>query len=258
MTEKREPMKHVAVAVGRVARVTLQRPPVNVLNLEMLGELERTFRELIPSEPAVVVLEAEGRAFCAGVDIADHTEDRVGGMLEVFHSVFAAMNALDVPLVALVKGAALGGGCELVCACDMVLASRSATFGQPEIKVGVFPPVAAVELQRVVGPRRAAEMILTGEPFSAQQAAAIGLVNRVLPDEEFDQQAEAFLGLLSRHSRPVLSFTKQALRLGRNQTLEQALPELEVLYLDKLMQTQDAREGIRAFMEKRPPRFQDL
>jgi cyclohexa-1,5-dienecarbonyl-CoA hydratase len=258
MKEEGGAMEHVDVVQGRVARVILRRPPLNVLNLEMLGELERAFRELIPTEPALVVLAAEGRAFSAGVDIADHTEDRVGGMLEIFHSVFVAMGALDVPLVALVQGPALGGGCELVTACDLVLASRSATFGQPEIKVGVFPPVAAVELQQVVGARRAAEMLFTGEPFSAQQAAAIGLVNRVLPDESFAEQAEAFLGLISRHSRPVLSFTKQALRLGRGRTLEEALPDLEVLYLDKLMQTQDAREGIRAFMEKRPPVFGDF
>lgn len=250
-------MKHVRLEEGRVARVILQRPPVNVLNIEMLAELERTFRELPASEPAVVVLSGEGRAFCAGVDITDHTEDRVGGMLEVFHSVFAAMAVLDVPIIAKVQGAALGGGCELIAACDLVLASRSAKFGQPEIQVGAFPPVAAVELPRVMGPRRAAEMIFTGEPWTADDAAAAGLVNRVYDDEEFAQKAEEFVQLVSRHSRPVLSFTKQAITLGRGRTLAEALPDLEVLYLDKLMQTQDAREGLRAFMEKRPPRFQD-
>jgi len=250
-------MKYVRLEEGRVARVVLQRPPVNVLNIEMLAELERTFRELPASEPAVVVLAGDGRAFCAGVDITDHTEDRVGGMLEIFHSVFAAMAVLDVPLIAQVQGAALGGGCELITACDIVLASRSAKFGQPEIQVGSFPPVAAVELQRVVGPRRAAEMIFTGEPWTADEAAAAGLVNRVYPDEEFAQRTEEFVQLVSRHSRPVLSFTKQALTLSQGRTLAEALPELEVLYLDKLMQTQDAREGLQAFMDKRPPRFRD-
>jgi cyclohexa-1,5-dienecarbonyl-CoA hydratase len=250
-------MKHVRLEEGRVARVILQRPPVNVLNIEMLAELERTFRELPAAEPAVVVLSGEGRAFCAGVDITDHTEDRVGGMLEIFHSVFGAMELLDVPLVAQVQGAALGGGCELITACDIVLASRSAKFGQPEIQVGAFPPVAAVELPRVIGPRRAAEMIFTGEPWTADEAAAAGLVNRVYPDDDFAQAAEEFVQLISRHSRAVLSHTKQALAVGRGRTLAEALPELEVLYLDKLMQTQDAREGLKAFMEKRPPRFRD-
>jgi cyclohexa-1,5-dienecarbonyl-CoA hydratase len=208
-------------------------------------------------EPAVVVLAGEGRAFCAGVDISDHTEDRVGGMLEIFHSIFAAMAALDVPIIAEVQGAALGGGCELITACDMVLASRSAKFGQPEVLVGALPPVAAVELQRVMGPRRAAEMIFTGEPWTADEAAAAGLVNRVYADDEFAQKVEEFIQLVSRNSRPVLSFAKQALNLGRGRTLAEALPELEVIYLDKLMQTADAREGLQAFMEKRPPRFQD-
>jgi cyclohexa-1,5-dienecarbonyl-CoA hydratase len=250
-------MKHVRLEKGRVTRVILQRPPVNILDLEMLGELERAFREVPAAEPAVVVLCAEGRAFSAGVDITDHTEDRVGGMLELFHSVFAAIAAVDVPVIGLVQGAALGGGCELATACDLILAARSAKFGQPEIRVGVFPPVAAVELQRVIGPRRAAEVLLTGEPLSADEAAAAGLVNRVFPDEEFPQAAEQFIETISRHSRPVLSFTKQALALGRGRALAEALPEIEVLYLDKLMQTQDAREGLKAFLEKRPARFQD-
>jgi cyclohexa-1,5-dienecarbonyl-CoA hydratase len=249
--------EHLTVETGRVARLTLNRPPLNVLNLEMLGEMDRALQEIVPTEPAVIVLAAQGKAFSAGVDIADHTEDRVGGMLELFHSVFRTMAGIDAPILALVQGAALGGGCELITACDLVLAAESATFGQPEIKVGAFPPVAAVELPRIVGARRAAEMLLTGDTLTARQAAAAGLVNRVVPDAEFEQESERFVSRVSRHSRPVLAFTKQAMRLSAGRTLEEALPELEVLYLDKLMRTQDAREGLTAFLEKRKPTFRD-
>jgi cyclohexa-1,5-dienecarbonyl-CoA hydratase len=250
-------LQYVAVDSGRVARITLNRPPLNVLNLEMLAELDRAFKKVAAEQPAVLVLAAEGKAFSAGVDIADHTEDKVGGMLELFHNVFHTMNDMDAPIIALVQGAALGGGCELITACDMVLAASSAKFGQPEILVGAFPPVAAVELPRVVGVRRAAEMLLTGEGLDAAAAAAAGLINHVFADDTFAAEAERFINKVSRNSGAVLAYTKEAMRMGRGRSLAEALPDLETLYLDKLMQTHDAREGLSAFMEKRRPDFQD-
>jgi cyclohexa-1,5-dienecarbonyl-CoA hydratase len=251
-------LQHVAVAGGRVARITLRRPPLNVLNLEMLGELNRAFTHVASEQPAVVVLAAEGKAFSAGVDIADHTEDKVGGMLELFHKIFLTMDGMDAPIIALVQGAALGGGCELIMACDLVLAAHSATFGQPEIRVGAFPPVAAVELPRIVGARRAAEMLFTGEGLDAGAAAAAGLINHAFPADTFAAEAEKFIGKVSRNSGVVLAYTKQAIRMGRGRTLAEALPDLETLYLDKLMKSHDAREGLTAFMEKRRPEFKDL
>ncbi|MCZ6650602.1 MAG: enoyl-CoA hydratase-related protein [Acidobacteria bacterium] len=250
-------LQHVAVENDRVARITLRRPPLNVLNLEMLAELGQAFTSVSRDRPAVVVLAAEGKIFSAGVDIADHTEEKVGGMLELFHAIFRTMADLDAPVIALAQGAALGGGCELITACDLVVAAESARFGQPEIRVGAFPPVAAVELPMAMGPRRAAEMLFTGETLSAEEAAAGGLINQVFPDATFAADAAAYVELVSRHSGPVLAYTKEALRLGRGRTLQEALPDLETLYLDKLMKTQDAREGLKAFMEKRRPNFQD-
>jgi len=250
-------LQHVAVEKGRVTRITLRRPPLNVLNLAMLAELRQAFTSVSRGRPAVVVLAADGKAFSAGVDIADHTEANVGGMLELFHAIFHTMADLDAPVIALVQGAALGGGCELISACDLVVAAASARFGQPEIRVGAFPPVAAVELPRAMGPRHAAEMLFTGETISADQAAAGGLINRVFPDATFAADAATYIELVSRHSGPVLAYTKEALRLGRGRTLQEALPDLETLYLDKLMKTHDAREGLDAFMEKRQPQFQD-
>ena len=221
-------LQHVAIDSGRVARITLRRPPLNVLNLEMLAELDRAFTQVAAEQPAVVILAAEGKAFSAGVDIADHTEDKVGGMLELFHNVFHTMNGIDAPIIALVQGAALGGGCELITACDMVLAARSARFGQPEILVGAFPPVAAVELPRVIGPRRAAEMLLTGETLDAAAAAAAGLINHVFADENFADEAERFIQKVSRNSGAVLAFTKEAMRMGRGRTLAESLPDLKI------------------------------
>ena len=251
-------LRHVRVDSSRVARLVLKRPPLNVMNLEMLAEMRRGLEEAARAEPAVLVLAAEGRAFSAGVDVADHTEDKVARMLETFHGIFRILERTQAPIVALVKGAALGGGCELVMACDLVLAARSATFGQPEIQLGAFPPVAALLLPHLIGERRASELLLTGEPLSAEEAAGAGLINRVFPDEEFDAQAEEFLVRLARHSRAVLALTKAAIRLGRGRPFSEALPEVESLYLNKLMKTHDAREGIAAFMEKRPPDYKDV
>ena len=250
-------LQHVRVETGRVARLVLDRPPVNVMNLEMMGEMRRGLDEIVACDPAVVIIAGEGRAFTAGVDVADHTEDKVAGMLHLFHGIFRCLDGVEAPVVALVKGAALGGGCELVTACDLVLAAHSAKFGQPEIRLGAFPPVAAVELPRAVGLRRAAEMLLTGETLSASEAQNAGLVNHVFDDTEFDERAEAFIGLLARHSRPVLAMTKAAMRMGRGRPLHEALPDIEHLYMDRLMKTHDAREGIAAFMDKRPPAFRD-
>lgn len=250
-------LQHVKVDSGRVARITMNRPPVNVLNLEMLAELGRAFAHVATISPAVVVLDATGKAFSAGVDIADHTEDKVGGMLELFHGIFHTMAAMDAPIIGIVQGAALGGGCELIAACDLVVAAESATFGQPEIRVGAFPPVAAVELPRILGPRRAAEMLYTGEAMTAAEAVQAGLINRTFPNATFTEDAAAYVKLVSRNSGAVLSCTKEAVRLGQGRNLQEALPDLETLYLDKLMHTHDAREGLTAFMEKRKPDFKD-
>ncbi|MFQ5719737.1 MAG: enoyl-CoA hydratase/isomerase family protein, partial [Acidobacteriota bacterium] len=250
-------LHHVRVETGRVARLVLDRPPVNVMHLDMLAEMNQGLDSIAAADPAVVVIEATGRTFSAGVDIADHTGDRIEQMLASFHDVFRRLDRLPAPVIAVVQGAALGGGCELATACDLVVAARGATFGQPEIRLGAFPPVAAVELPRVMPPRRAAEMLFTGEALSADEAAAAGLVNRVHDDATFRDEAEAFIGLVSRHSAVVLALTKAALRMGRGRPLHEALPDVECLYLDRLMQTHDAREGITAFMEKRPPVFSD-
>ncbi|MFQ5568943.1 MAG: enoyl-CoA hydratase/isomerase family protein [Rhodothermales bacterium] len=241
-----------------ITRITLQRPPVNVLNIAMMRELDDALKcDALTEDARVVVLQAQGKAFSAGVDVADHTPERTEEMLTIFHSVISRVKACPVPTVALVERAALGGGAELATSCDLVLAGEKAKFGQPEILLGVFPPVAMVNLPGSVGVRKAAQLIFTGETISAEEAERIGLVNAVFPAETFAEQADVFLQRFSTMSRASLIETKAAFREALTVTdPERALQVVEERYLERLMETHDAREGIAAFLEKRPPVWQ--
>jgi cyclohexa-1,5-dienecarbonyl-CoA hydratase len=239
-----------------VARLMLNKPPLNVLDIAMMREIN-TALDAVRGDPSVKVLvfgAAEGsKAFSAGVDIADHTADKVDEMITVFHDIFRALDKLEIPTVAVVGGAALGGGCELALFCDMVIASERASFGQPEIQVGVFPPVAVVELPRIVGPKKAMEMVLIGDRVRAVEAERLGLVNRVVPPEALGAATAELVSKLVGLSGAVLRLTKRAVRLGSARPFAEGLAAVEQLYLGPLMDTADAHEGLSAFMEKRPP-----
>ena len=246
------------------AWITLDRPPLNVLDTATSRALAACVRSLAGRHEArVVVLAGAGaRAFSAGVDIADHVPQHVGAMLEAFHDVFRALVELGRPTLALVRGKALGGGCELVAFADAALAAESATFGLPEIGLGCLPPVAALVLPPVVGAKVAAEMALTGEPIDAARALAVGLVNRVVPDAAFDAEARAFVARFTRHSGAALGLAHEAfapaLRGGRDRAEFLAeMARVEGLYLERLMATHDAAEGIEAWMAKRAPEWLD-
>jgi cyclohexa-1,5-dienecarbonyl-CoA hydratase len=178
-------------------------------------------------------------------------------MLEAFHSIFRGLRQLAKPVIAVVDGPALGGGCELVLACDIVIASERARFGQPEIKLGVFPPVAAILLPRIIGEKRARELILTGDLIDAAEALKLGLVNYVLPSAELEGKTENILTKLRELSGSSLAMTRAALDLGGHRNFDAALEEVENLYLHELMKTEDAQEGSRAFMEKRKPEWRN-
>jgi len=239
-----------------VARLTLNQPPLNVLDIAMMREICSAL-EGLDDDPSVKVLvfeAAEGsKAFSAGVDVSEHTADMVGEMIEVFHRIFRLLNQLEIPTVAVVGGAALGGGCEVALFCDMVIASEKASFGQPEIQVGVFPPIAAVALPEIVGPKKALEMMLTGERIRAPEAAQRGLVNHVVQPDELNAFAGEFVAKLTKLSGSVLRMTKRAVRLGSGGSFGEGLTAVEELYLGPLMDTEDANEGLAAFMEKREP-----
>jgi cyclohexa-1,5-dienecarbonyl-CoA hydratase len=237
-----------------VATITLDRPPLNILTIAMIRELSVALDTVMEHDHLnALVLRAAGKAFCAGVDVADHATGRVDEMILGFGRLFTQLRTFPVPTVAVVHGAALGGGTELALGCDLVLAGASARFGQPEITLGVFPPIAAALLPRLIGYQQAARLVLTGEIISADEAARLGLATFVVPDAELATRADHLLTHLRGLSAAVLGLTKSALLLGAEQGVEHALAPIEDLYIADLMATADASEGIRSFMEKRPP-----
>ncbi len=240
------------------ATITLDRPPLNVLTIEMIGELEAAL-DAASQEPHLkaLVLRAEGKAFCAGVDVADHIPERVDAMIRGFGRLFTRLRAFPTPTIALVHGAALGGGTELVLGCDLVLAGVSARFGQPEIKLGVFPPIAAALFPRLIGYQQAARLVLTGETIPAEEAVRLGLITFAVPDAELSARLDQLLGQFHGLSAVALRMAKRALLTGAEQRVAQALAPIEDLYLRELMSTKDAGEGILSFMEKRPPVWRD-
>jgi cyclohexa-1,5-dienecarbonyl-CoA hydratase len=237
----------------RVARINFARPPLNVFNSAMLKEIASALADCAQREIVAIVFAADQgcRAFSAGVAVEEHVEGQVYQMLDSFHNVFRALEQLAKPTVALVDGAALGGGCELVTACDIVIASDRSKFGQPEIKLGVFPPVAAALLPLVIGERAARELILTGDIIDAIEAGRLGLCNHVVPVAHLEQKLSEVLSKLRELSGVSLEFARRAMDVGRGRTLDATLSELENMYLHELMKSLDANEGIRAFMEKR-------
>jgi cyclohexa-1,5-dienecarbonyl-CoA hydratase len=239
----------------RVARITFARPPLNVFNIEMMREIARALGECARRDLVAIVFDADKncRAFSAGVAIEDHVQDTIFQMLDTFHSIFRQLEQLAKPAIALVDGAALGGGCELVAACDIVIASDRSRFGQPEIKLGVFPPVAAVILPFVIGEKRARELILTGEIIDSVEAGRLGLCNHVVPGTQLEPKLLEVLAKLRELSGTSLVFARQSLDLGRGRSFDAALTEQENVYLHELMKTEDANEGVKAFLEKRKP-----
>jgi cyclohexa-1,5-dienecarbonyl-CoA hydratase len=241
-----------------VAKITLNHPPVNIMDIPTMREMNLALESLQgDKESKVLLFGATGKAFCAGVDVKDHTVDKVGEMVEVFHRIFRQMWSLEIPTVAAVNGAALGGGCELVTCCDMVIASDRATFGQPEIQVGVYPPVAAVVFPRLMPHMKAMELLLTGAVVDAQEAERLGIVNKVVPVDSFDDDVTGFVSKLTALSGIVLRLTKRAALQGMTLGFEEALRLSEDLYLNHLMKTEDATEGLQAFVEKRKPVWKD-
>jgi len=248
--------QHISFSIDdRVGRITFARPPLNVFNIAMMREIASALTQCAERELVAIVFDADKscRAFSAGVAVEEHVQETIFQMLDAFHAIFRQLEQVAKPTIALVDGAALGGGCELVAACDIVIASDRSRFGQPEIKLGVFPPVAAVLLPRVIGEKRARELILTGEIIDAAEAGKLGLCNHVVPGAHLESKLLEVLGKLRELSGTSLAYARQSLDLGRGRSIEAALDEQENIYLHELMKTQDANEGVKAFMEKRKP-----
>lgn len=236
-----------------VVTLTLNRAPLNVLNIKMLEELKSELQSAADDKcVGALVLKASGKLFSAGVDIEDHTPEKVGHMIPLFNEVCQMLANFPAPTVAAVHGHALGGGCELVLCCDLAIMADDAKIGQPEIQLAAFAPIAAMRLPALVGYRAAADMLLTGRSVDAKEAYQIGLVNVVAPAEEVEQIAREKAAQMSNVSRAAQRLNKKALQLGTD-AWSKTMTEMEALYLNDLMNTADAVEGIAAFREKRPP-----
>ena len=239
-----------------VACITLKNPPLNVIDLPMMHELRSVLAEIESrTDVAAIVFQGRAHAFSAGVDIKAHVPEQVHEMLASFHAVIRAIVASRKVTIAAVRGACLGGGAELAAVCDMVYTARDATWGFPEIKLGCYPPVAAVALGMLIGQKRAAELILTGRQFSGEESAAMGLATQAAAAEELESVVERTLDDLRKLSPIALALAKKAIYAWDSIHFDKGLARAEKIYLDELVSTADAREGIIAFLYKRPPKW---
>jgi len=239
---------------GRRAVLTLERVPLNILDLETIATLDGSIDRLA-SEPPQLLIVRSGipGTFSAGVSVQDHTPDKIDAMLDGFHGALNKLRALPGITLADVRGRCLGGGMELAMACDLVFASESATFSQPEIELGCFPPYAAALYPRRIGSDRALRLLVTGETLTALEAEAIGLVTESASESELDSRIDELSCSILAKSARVVELTKRAVRSGVEQPFDEGLAETERIYRRDLGQTEDLREGIAAFLEKRRP-----
>jgi cyclohexa-1,5-dienecarbonyl-CoA hydratase len=247
--------KHIEVSLtDGIGAVILNRPPVNILNIAMMEEINDVLDSWKGNKDLkVVIFKAKGKCFSAGVDVGEHMGDMASKMIEDFDGIFRRMDKLGCLTVASVYGSCLGGGCELAIFCDLVIASDGAKFGQPEIQVGVFPPIAAQIMPRIIGRKAAVDLIFSGKIISADEACKIGLINKVVKEGELEKETEDFIKPYGKLSAEVIRLTKKAMTSGLKDDLEPSLGLIEDIYLNKLMTTHDAHEGLTAFLEKRKP-----
>ncbi len=241
------------------AFLTINRPPMNILNIATMEEMNDAITSLIDNkEIKVLILTSSGeKAFSAGVDVTEHTEEKVEEMLRVFHDVFRNLSKLNQVTVAAVKGFTLGGGCEVAIFCDMIFAAENLKIGQPEIKLAVIPPIALLIMPRLIGLKKASELLFTGKIIDAAEAERIGLVNKTVPLDTFDEELINFIQPLAELSLIGLKFSKRGIQLGLETSFPKGLEKIEKMYLEDLMASEDAHEGLKSFMEKRKPNWKN-
>ncbi len=241
---------------NQVARLVLAAPKANILDAAMMSDLRRTLAEAVLPDLKAIIIASEGPHFSFGASVEEHLPDRVASMFALFGDLLRELADAPAPTIAAIRGQCLGGALELALACDLIVAEESAQLGLPEIKLGVFPPAGSALLPVRIGAGRASEIILAGGSLTAAAALAAGLVNRLAPAGQLDSVIDAWLqsDFLPR-SASALRYAAQAARRPLVHALRHHLPELESLYLYELMKHPDAAEGIRAFLEKRPPQW---
>ena len=237
-----------------VARMTLNRPEHNLLNEGMLRELADGIEGMGEREGIkLIVLDSACKVFCGGIEVGEYTSQRVFQMVDAFQAVFAAMLDTAKPVVCVVNGPAIGGGAELAAFGDLVIATPKARFAQPEISIGVFPPLASTMLPYLVGPKKALELVLTGEAVTAERALELGLVNKLVPEAQLDATVKDLVTRMSAHSGPVLATAKKAILGGVGMSLRDGLKHSMNIFLNELYRLEDSQEGLHALVEKRKP-----
>ncbi|MFO8164755.1 MAG: enoyl-CoA hydratase/isomerase family protein [Desulfatiglandales bacterium] len=252
-------MKHINVRIeDGLGVITLNHPPVNILNIEMMNEINEVLKGWVEKgDLKLVLFQAEGKCFSAGVDVGEHVGDLAPKMIESFHGMFRLMDRLGAVTVASVYGSCLGGGCELAIFCDLVIADETAKFGQPEIQVGVLPPIAAQLMPRIIGRKAAMDLILSGRLVSAQESMGMGLINKVVATGDLSKSTDEFIRPYLSLSAEVIRVTKKTIKAGLMDDFESSLKVIEEIYLNELMRTADAQEGLKAFLEKRKPEWKN-
>jgi len=241
-----------------VARITLNRPKFNMMNIDMMNELNGRLEVLLKDENLkCVAIYAEGKHFCTGVEVADHKPDKVDDMIATFNRIFELTEQLEVPIVAVVQGYCLGGGMELAIACDVIVAAKGALFGQPEIKVGFFPPYAAMRLPQLVGPAKAVEICTTGKFYKAEEAQSLGMIAHVAEDDQLAEAAEQIVKEIKANSPLIIRLNKRAVKQHLGLNFKAALAGVSDLFLNTLMKTEDTLEGIASYEEKRKPEWKN-
>lgn len=243
---------------GAVERLVLNRPKANVLDAAMIGAIREHIATLA-DRPALrlIVFEGEGPHFCFGASVEEHTREQAPAMLEGFHSMFREIEALSVPTAALIRGQCLGGGLELAAFCSYLIAEDGAQLGQPEIKLAVIAPMASVLLPYRVGEGPAQDLLITGRSVDAEEAFGMGLINVVTEPDSGEELLQAWIQReILPKSPSSLRFATRTARLALQRRLEQDLPLIERIYIDELMASHDANEGIAAFLERRKPSWE--
>jgi cyclohexa-1,5-dienecarbonyl-CoA hydratase len=243
---------------GPVARLTLNRPEHNLLNESMLRELADgigTCAEM--ASVKLIVLDAAGKVFSGGVDIGEYTAERAFSMVDAFHAACIAMVEATQPVLVIVDGPAIGGGAELVAYGDLVIATPRARFALPEITIGVFPPLASTMFPHIIGPKRALELVLTGEAITAEKARELGLVNRLVPEAQLQDAVNGLISKITAQSGAVLGMAKKAVLGGMGLSLRDSLRNSMSIFLNELYRLEDSQEGLRALLEKRKPEWKN-